>query len=140
MEVNAALKYLGKGTGVCDSFLSHLKGAARREIYYSREVNTDTEEKCFKILDEIYGQTRLADDLEDASHSREQSEGESLMAFSHALQSFVHRVRIQDSTKIEKLLVDRFTRKVSHKGLRRELEGPVKVNKFCCCTNFARTS
>ena len=37
MEVKAALKYLGKGTGVCDSFLSHLKGAARREIYITAE-------------------------------------------------------------------------------------------------------
>ena len=131
MEVKAALRNLGKGTGVRDFFLSHLEGAARREIYYSREADTDTEEKCFKILDEIYGETRLADDLEDAFHSREQREGESLMAFSHALQSLVQRVRTKDPTKFpdkEKVLVDRFSRKVSHKGLRRELNDQVKRN------------
>ena len=86
MEVKGALRNLGKGTGVRDFFLSHLEGAARREIYYSREADTDTEEKCFKILDEIYGETRLADDLEDAflgNSVKANRSWHSLMLYSH---------------------------------------------------------
>ena len=109
--------------------LSYLDGPARRELFYAEDEDTDTSEKIFKVLDEAFGETRTAAELEDGFHSRSQRKGETLREFANALVALVKRAQVKEPNVFpdkENVLKDRFTRKVTHKGLRRALRDKVE--------------
>jgi hypothetical protein len=115
--------YALQGQVAVEVLLRHLEGQARAEILNLPAARRNTPALVLQHLRANFADTRPLSALLTAFHGRVQRQGESLMAFSHALANLAASIRAKDPNAVGANTVrDRFSEGVADLALRRCLQ------------------
>ena len=108
-----------EGPEAADELILHLSGSAYEEV---RGEEKATPKEVYELLRGVFGEQQDASELMGLFHRRVQKEGESLIEYSHALNSLAQR--------IEKLNPDAFTEK--DRALRDRFKEGIRQSDSLC--------
>ena len=131
MEAERVIKaYRLSDTIAIELILRHLGGQARREVLAQPQTAVHTVARVLQILRSAFGEQCPVPQLLTAFHCRRQQPAETVLEYSHALQTLARRIRLRDPTAVtEHMLRDRFCEELEDVALKRDLKRIVREGK-----------